>query len=260
MNGALDVSLLFSCLIWVPVSISVVTLSGWIIQAEIEPLLGLLGVGVALGVGILAFVGPDPQLGPWLLLASISMVILVPIGRSLNDKRDLALIDIEQIERAYEALATSPTDVGSKFRIARVLFKRGNALQAIALAEDALKGMSKTLFEDEFRTLAGWKRGVPWTSEPMVCVCGNRNSAGAVFCTRCRAPLMLHFARGKWVHPSVFRRLLLGWMAALLSIIGIPAAASALPTPKSTGLVVALLAGSAVLGWLALRPERTEQS
>ena len=247
-------SAIAAALIWIPVCIAVMTLIGWIIQAEIDATAGFLGIALSLGIGAVAFISHDPATAPSLLLAAISMLVLFPVGRALREKRDMALLDVELMERAYENLAKNPNDVGAKLKIAKTLQRRGNIGNAVEVAEAALKGMPADLFQEEYRMIAMWKRSGLFQILPVVCVtCLAKNKGGSVFCYRCGAPVMLHFAKGHWVHPTLMRRLLLGWMACVIPIIGIPVAATNLPPAKSGPIVVVLLCAAGLIGWLAVR-------
>jgi len=251
-------SVIAAGLIWVPVCIAVMTLIGWIIQAEIDATAGALGIALSVGIGAVAFISPDPATAPSLLLAAISMLVLFPVGRSFREKREMALLDLEQMERAYEMLAKNQNDVGAKLKIAKMLQRRGNTGNAVEVAEAALKGMPHDLFTEELRMIAMWKRTGFFHTLPVVCVtCLARNQGGSVFCYRCGAPVMLHFAKGQWVHPALMRRLLLGWMACVIPIIGIPVAATNLPPAKSGPIVVVLLCVAGLIGWLALKGWRS---
>ena len=256
-----NLSVVAAALVWVPVSIAVMTLIGWIIQAEIDAMAGILGIALSFGIGAVAFISPDPAMAPSLLLVSISMLVLFPIGRTLREKRDMAMLDVEQVERAYEMLAKNPKDIGAKLKITKMLQRRGNVGNAVEVAEAALKGMPGVLINEEQRMIDMWKRNGSLHSLPVVCVnCLARNQGGSVFCYRCGAPIMLHFARGQWVHPTLLRRLLLGWMACVIPIIGIPVAATALPPAKSGPIVVLLLSIAGLIGWLALKGWRRAEA
>lgn len=255
MQGpSINLGVVAGCLIWVPASIAVVTLIGWIIQAEIDPVAGFAGIVLSVAIGAIGIIAPDPHITPWLLIGSISMVVLFPIARSVRERRELALLDVEQMERAYEALEKNEKDIGARVRIAKILFHRKNVNHAIALVEDALKGMPKDLFDEEYRMVGRWKAMGPVHPTQLVCVeCAARNKTGAAFCYRCKSPILLHFAKGHWVPPSILRKLLLGWVAAVLLIVGIPVAASVLPPTKSAPVVVLLLCVSAFIAWVAVK-------
>jgi len=251
----LTTGLISGCLIWIPISIGTISLIGWMIQGEVDVLAGLFGIALALVIGGLALVSKDQQMAPFLFAASVSILVLFPVARAQHEKRETAKIDLELLEKAYGALGENPQNVFFRVKIAKILYDRGIRDQAVSLAENALRGAPKDVFEAELRMLRTWKRA-PMAQPPpnITCVaCGARNKPGEPFCYRCGAPVLLHYAKGHWVHPTLFRRILLIWIAAAVPILGIPLAGINLSPNESPILVVLLLGFSAFMCWFALR-------
>jgi hypothetical protein len=255
MGSPVSIGLVAGCLVWIPVTIWIVALIGWMIQGEVDVLIGFCGLALGVGIGALAFVSRNQEIAPYLLFASISMLLIVPLIRAFANKRELAQMDVEQIEKGYDQLDEKPDNVGAKFRIAKMLYQRGAVEQAVAIADKALEGLPKAIFEDEHRTVRTWKRTIVNAKATQVtCLrCGASNKLGDLYCYRCQGPLMLFYARGSWVHPVIFRRVLIVWMAAMVSIVGIPLAAANLPAGKSTPAVFVLLMITVALGFLAFK-------
>jgi hypothetical protein len=252
-NSTID--LVCATLIWIPVTIGILSFIGWAIQGEVEPLVGFAGIVISLSLGGLAIVPNTRHLAPFLLVAALGAMILIPMARAQHEKWEHAKIDLGRVERAYELLRRDRNNIEAKMRIAKVLYQRGYVPQAVTLAEKALDKAPRAVFEEEFRMLRQWQvHPIAQPVPSLVCIeCGSKNKPGEVFCGKCRAPILLHYARGSWVAPNAFRRMLLIWVAGGLSIVGIPLAQSRMLPNKSSLVVVLLLGCSALIVWLALR-------
>lgn len=259
-NEALDLFCAF--LIWIPVTVGILAFIGWSIQGEIEPLYGFVGVVLALSLGGMCLVPSTRHLAPYMTVCAFLALVLVPYGRAQHERRELAKIDLDRVEKAYDTLRVDRKNIDARIKIAKVLYSRGYHAQAVILAEEALKNAPRALFEEELQMLKQWKiRPVPQPVPGITCIeCGHRNKAGQPFCAKCRAPILLHYARGNWVPPSVFKSLLLIWIAGGVSIVGIPLAQHRLSPNKSSWAVVLLLCCSALIAWLALRKKREVSS
>lgn len=252
-----SISTLIGCLVWGPIAVWVYGLISWTVMGEIDALFGIVGamLGIALGAAIM--LQPNPQLAPFLVVAVFTLVAIFPWLRSLAQRRELALIDIEAIERAYEQLMERPDSFGPKLRIARLIYARGLHGHAIVLAEEALKPLPKSLAEDDMRQVRLWKLSArPEDFRAIHCVeCGRENPPGTLFCSRCRAPILLFHAKGSWTGRRTTRKLLAAWVACMASLVGIPLAATTMP-PSASGVVVSLLLlGAGALVFVAFRPE-----
>jgi hypothetical protein len=259
-NSTLD--LVCATLIWIPVTIGILSFIGWAIQGEIEPLVGFAGVIIALLLGGLAIVPNTRHLAPFLLVSAVGAMILLPMARAQYEKRELGQIDLHKVEKAYELLRRDRNNIEARMRIAKVLYQRGYHPQAVTLASAALDKAPRALFEEELRLLRQWQTHPIAQPVPgLTCIeCGAKNKAGEVFCAKCRAPILLHYAKGSWVAPNAFRRLLMIWIAGGLSIVGIPLAQYRMSPNKSGVVVVLLLSCSGLIVWLALRKGKGDSS
>ncbi len=242
---------------WAPIAIWVYALISWSVMGEIDALFGVVGAmfGIALGVAIM--LQPNPRIAPFLVTGVFTLVALFPWLRSMTQKRALAMIDIESIERAYEQLQERPDGFGPKLRIARLIHTRGLRGHAIVLAEEALKPFPKSIVEDDLRQVRLWKSGSRQEDfAPIDCLdCGKENPVGTLFCSRCRSPILLGYAKGSWTGKKAARRLLASWVASMAGLVGIPLAATTMP-PAMSGVVVSLLLlGAVALLFVAFRPE-----
>lgn len=252
-----SLAILIGCLVWAPIALWVYSLISWTIMGEIDALFGIVGafLGIALGVAIM--LQPHPSLAPYLVASVFTLVLVFPYLRSVLTRRELAQIDIESIERAYEQLDERPDGFGPKMRIARLIYGRGLRGHAITLAEEALKPFPRSFVEDDLRQVRIWKAtAIPDDFHPIRCLeCGKENPSGTLFCLRCHSRILLRYARGSWSGKRSARRLLAAWIASMAGLVGIPLAGIALPPVAASVVVTFLLAGSAILVYLAFRPE-----
>ena len=167
------------------------------------------------------------------------------------------MIDIEAIERAYEQLRERPDGFGPKMRIARLIYGRGLQGHAIALAEETLHPLPKSLVEDELRQLRIWKANAHHQAyTDLICVeCGKENVTGTLFCVRCDAPILLYHAKGSWTGRGTARKLLAAWVASMAGLVAIPIVATSM-APALAGVVISLLLlGAGALVFMAFRPD-----
>jgi hypothetical protein len=164
------------------------------------------------------------------------------------------------MERAYDMLREKPDNIGPKLRIAKTLYNRGAVGHAAAVAEESLKTMPKSLFEEEHRMMKSWQRAaVSAPATEILCiVCGTLNKPGQIYCSRCGAPVLLHFAKGSWISGAMAKRVMAVWMAAVACIVGIPLAASSLSPRQSAGVIIVLLAVSGLIVWTSFKPGRAD--
>ncbi|MBS1712887.1 MAG: zinc ribbon domain-containing protein [Armatimonadetes bacterium] len=238
-----------ACAIWIPIVFVVVTMVGWMIAGEVETLFGLACLGIAVGSGILASNPPVPGLAPWLLASMVATIVLFPIIRAAVLKRALVAIDIDRLERAFEALQARPNDAGAAMKIAEVLFIRGMPGQAIVLAERALAVLPKDAFREEARMVERWKgeHADPAHFRPLSCLhCGNANPVGELYCTRCGRPYLVELARGRWMGEGSVHQILAVWVCLMFAFLGLPVAAQI--ALRSVPVAAALAVSQVVLG------------
>jgi hypothetical protein len=201
------------------------------IMGEMDFLLGVVGILVALLLGMVAMMPPEPVYSPIALGGIVGMMIVFPIAKRQLDRRAIIEIEVEQIENAYRALSEKPESASALFRLADCLYGRGLVGPAVELGERALLGMPKNVFPDENRAVRRWRHLARDTSlfRPLPCLqCGHSNPCGAAFCASCGAPYLAAYARGKWLGSALARRLVASWSAAVVSLLGLPLTISAI--------------------------------
>lgn len=166
---------------WIFVVIWVLSVGGWTISGDMDGLSGFIAIGIGIGLGFMTISPPVAGYG-WVPFAGmvVTMLMYVPIREGVR-KRQLFAIDLEQMEKCYENLRTRPQDTYAVMRLAEILYARGLTGQAVALAEGALGGVPKDLYEAEWKQVEDWRRQVRDRSEfrALPCLrCGVMNSPG----------------------------------------------------------------------------------
>jgi hypothetical protein len=238
-------SLLAGCFIWVPIGIWVLSLVHWAVQGDVDVLSALFGIFVGIGLGMTALLAKEPYMAPLILTAVILTMAAFPAVRASLNKRALDQIDMESIERAYAVLERTPTNAPAKFKLARTIYNKGMPGQALALAEEAISQMPEAVFPEENRILKSWRHYRLDASQlaPLSCLeCGHTNQVGTTHCRQCRAPYLLHHARGAWVGRALAKKFIAAWTSIILALVGIPLAAGSLPPGASIPVILGLMA------------------
>lgn len=246
---------LVGCLVWLPLGIWVISLVQWAIQGEMDAVLAFFAICATLGLGIACMFPPFPGLQPFLLAVVLVMTFGFPGARAAFQRHQLAMADIEAIERVYEHLQKDPDNLGARLRLARTLNTRGLRAMAISLAEHTLRDVPKRLFDDEFKMLAKWKVDSQ-PSGPVTCMdCNQRNEPAYVFCITCGAPFLLDHARGRWLGVKLARKLISIWAALVIPTVGIAMALRYFPGALvlPSALVLIAMAGAAI--WIGFKRE-----
>ncbi|MEQ1936349.1 MAG: tetratricopeptide repeat protein, partial [Fimbriimonadaceae bacterium] len=152
-----DPTILIGCMVWLPVGIWTISMIQWMITGDVDPLVGILSIGIGLVLGGYTMMTKDTHLRPYFVIAAMSMVIFYPILNKLKNDRENSNLDLEIMERAYEQLGSNPKHLGAQFRIARTLQMKGHLEEAVALLRRTTEGLPKRLIEPEVRTLRQWE-------------------------------------------------------------------------------------------------------
>jgi hypothetical protein len=253
----MDLSSAFMGLItWLPLCLWILCMIHWAIGGDIDVVAAILGIAVALVIGVVALRPPIEILTPIACCTAYITVCVYPIFTALSNKYELKKMDIEEVADGYRALGQSPENPLAKFKLAKAVYKNGYIGHAVAIADQAMAKIPRRVAEEEFRMLARWKRaGVPpETLRPLTCVeCHSLCEPGWTHCRNCGAQFLLHRIRGQMLPGGLAQKLVAVWGGAVVLIIGLPIA-----TSFSTGPAVAtsfgLLLLVAVVMFITFRP------
>ncbi|HJP83626.1 MAG TPA: hypothetical protein VJ835_08990 [Fimbriimonadaceae bacterium] len=249
-------SLVAGCAIWIPIGIWVLALVQWAIQGDVDVLSAFVGCLIGIGLGLLALTSREPYMAPFILTAVVLTMLVFPAVRSSLNRRALDSIDAEAIERAYEALEQRPTNAPAKFKLAKVIYNKGLAGHALALAESAITQMPEATFPEENRILKSWRHygSGSGTTGPLSCLsCGVANGPGLTHCRSCGARFLLDHARGAWIGKGLAKKLIFAWGAIMVALVGIPWAVGSLPPVGSVPVIVGLMVMAVVMVVLTFR-------
>jgi len=246
---------LIGCLAWIPLAIWIMACVNWSITGDIDPIMGFFGVFMAVGLGYEAINPPVPELAPLTVIAIFITVLMFPFVRAAMDRRQLRGIDIDALEKAYEALAIRPDNVIAKFKIARVLFDLGMCGHALRIGEGLVPNMPQRFFLDELRTVRKWQMMQIEARffNPIMCAeCQTSNPAGNLFCQKCGSAFLLDFAKGRVVGKRLGKKLIATWIALVAFLVGIPAA-KALPPAACIATVLTMITVAACMVYFSFK-------
>ncbi len=253
------ISLMAGLAIWLPLGIWIIAMMQWAISGDIDVLTAIAGIAVAIGLGGTALLSKQPYMAPLIFGAVIVTMIVFPIAwRGLN-KRELEQIDIDAIEKAYELLAMQPGNASAKFKLARMIYKRGMPGHALVLAEEAIQQMPQSFFPEETRIVKSWRhyRTRPELMNPLACLdCGHANRPGLTHCEACGARFLLLHAQGKWLGKGLARKFIIAWSCLIIALVGIPFAAGSLPPGASIPVIVGLMVLSVLMVAFTFRSDK----
>lgn len=246
---------IFGILIWIPVFAMVWMLIGGMIMGDIEPLSGLFGIAVAIGLGILGIKPPDPSLTPLIFAAAIGTWVFLPFIRMALNRRELTKMRIEAVESAYESLYQRPGNMGAQLKLAKALFDQGMIGSAVRIGERALHGVSKRDYADELRMLKHWQYRLAKAPVPDVrCThCSAPVPPEECFCQKCGRPHLLDYARG-WTKSLASAKILAAWAMSLVVIVGVPIIAQSAPPPVALSAIPILIGLAGIVLWRSFAP------
>lgn len=246
------------CFLWLGVVAYCLFLVQWTILGDIDLITGIIGVGLFIGCGVTAFAPPTPELG----IASAGVILgsgpMFPIIKFLMHRRDKRDVEVDAIRVAYEGFVFRPDNPSSKIKMARHLWNLGICGHAYKLAESAIPSLPRQYFPDEHRMFQAWQMRPPGPESfhPINCSeCGHANVPGNVHCAACGARFLLNRVRGKAISSTFGRRVLGGWLAMVVAILGIPLA-SRLGGVMAVVIILAMITIAIGAVVLAFRPTK----
>ncbi len=236
----------------VPVAIWFVSSISWMVMGDMEPIIGIPTIIIAFGLAFVAMSPPSPGMSPIAFASTLGMVIVYPVVKRQMENRESIRFEIDEIDKAYSMIKQKPDQAYLKFKLAEGLYRRGMVAQACAIAGHALQQMPKGLFPDEHRAVTRWTHHQVGPPEVPCMQCGATNRPGEVFCSACGAPYLADYARGKWLGSNLAARLIAAWVAAVVSLVGVPSVIALKFSPLLSGTLIGVqLAVCGLVVWVA---------
>lgn len=219
LNKPTTLVLLFSA--WVPLCLWAALIVGWMIQGDIDSVVGLFALAASAVITALASTSSNNAL-PYYSFISYASLALFPILKYVYDRYQTVQLDHEAVDRAYLVLGTSPNNPALRFRLARTLYDSGLVDIAIAVGEKAIGNLPLNSFKEEHKDLAGWRiYGRENPQQVYVCpYCGFDIQLGEVYCQTCGRGYLALLVRGKWHSQQLMKRIICVWVALVLVFLG----------------------------------------
>jgi len=176
------------------------------------------------------------------LLAPFSLPLINLVSGQASDRE----LDLQSFERAHNAFASNPANVGSRFEIARQLAKLGLYGHAIAISKGAESLLTddqgshqrgtRLMFGKELSDMKYWESlAKPEDYRSVRCPhCSRPNPPGTIACLKCNAPFLLDIVRRGSKTEHVGGKIVMVW----LCLAGVVAGAAVLGSSGGGWLVV----------------------
>jgi hypothetical protein len=141
-------------------------------------------------------------------------------------------LNLTRFERAHEAFAANPANIGSRFEIAKQLAQLGQYGHAIAIAKGAEALLTddqgahqrgtRGMFVKELYDLKSWGEvAKPEDFRNVHCPrCKRPNPPGTIACLGCNSPFLLDIVRSGAQTTHVVSRIVLAWLCLAAVIAG----------------------------------------
>ncbi|MCU0315565.1 MAG: zinc ribbon domain-containing protein [Fimbriimonadaceae bacterium] len=213
-------------IVMVPIAVWVLAVINWMIQGEIDAIVGVSSLFVAFGLAFITIQSRDPVVTPLTFFAVLCIMCCYPFVAMTMRNREMAKIDVEQIGRVYEQLAKDKENPVLLFRLAELLYARGYRGQAASIGNRIRSQLEPAnLFRTELSLIQSWLLEAKSSEAFKACrcpACGTLNPVSEAFCRRCGEPHMLYVAQGMWAGKDVVGQVLAGLSVGLIGLVGFP--------------------------------------
>ena len=175
-----------------------------------------------------------------------SLLIGLPVLTYFTDKWDDRQMESEQIKICYEQIRLNPQNAMAAFRLATLMYKKGDRNTAVAIADGAITHMSPSLFREEHKVYHYWKSTAdPNAPTQIQCAsCKRMVATGALICPNCLGSIHLDRAQVVTVHSTLkSQKIIAVWMIILAVLIAIPLLGNFKPVIAVPSVIVLLCLG-----------------
>ncbi len=226
----------------------------WMVEGEISGTTGIATIVASVlmvGVGISA---QSEAVSYSVMLLFLAAPFSLPLINIISGQASDRELDLQKFERAHEAFASNPANVGSRFEIAKQLANLGLYGHAIAIGRGAEALLTddqgshqrgtRLMFGRELSDLNYWQSlAKPEDYRNVHCPhCSRPNPPGTIACLKCNAPFLLDIVRKGARTQHIGAKIVLVW----LCFAGVVAAASMLGS-RGSGWILIFSIGLLVL-------------
>ncbi len=173
----------------------------------------------------------------------LTLFVALPLLERLMDKIDARAMEGEQISICYQQIRMNPQNAMAAFRLAKILWDRGDKEVGASIASQAMPHLPASAFRDEHRLYHFWLSKVDITAvEDIICAaCGASVPASALICQRCLGSVHLDRARSSSVlYNRKTQKIITIWSCLLLVLFLVPMMGQ-FPPAITIPVVIALL-------------------
>lgn len=191
--------------------------------------------------------------GTYFEFAVLIEIVGFPLLQSYSHFADVRLLEIEEIERAYESLGMKPDNPLAIFRLARAFATKREFEYAYSLGTKAVRGLPKERFPNEHQEIFLWERSLHReVSTQVKCErCGFLNDPTNPFCQGCGDRYLLYMVDHRPLKNPGTSRMIVAWLVLVGIGLMIPAIGAIVP-PPANGIVVILFVIASVGGIWAM--------
>jgi hypothetical protein len=224
-SAAFDQSSFFPALMFLFLPVLGLYLLNKSIMGDMGCLTALLMFGTSIYLLGIIWAVKDPWMHYVAVFGIVSLTVGIPILNVLTSKLSDKLAEAEQISACYQQIRMNPQNGMAAFRLARLLYDRGEKTTAIAIARGVMPHLPISAFQEEHRLFTYWAGREDLTaSQEVDCVaCGKLAPRGALICPHCLGSLHLERARKySVVHNGQFRKIVTVYASLLIILLSIP--------------------------------------
>lgn len=237
----------FPCVVSILLPILFIYLMNKSVMGEIGCGIAIAMSGTAMYLIYVLWAIKDPYYHFMSLAGILSLSVGLPLLTAVSDKLDDKMLEADAIRNCYQQIRMNPQNAMAAFRLAQILYKKGDKHVAVAIGSNAILSMPKSRFMEEHNQLHYWSRNVdPTVPDTVVCVaCHKEAPASALICPNCLGSLHLERAlKGRVRSSRNFTKGVAVWIVAVASLLAIPLVGQ-LPVAVAIPLI-ALVVGVAI--------------
>ncbi len=155
----------------------------------------------------------------------LTLFVALPVLEKTLDKIDAKAMEGEQISICYQQIRMNPQNAMAAFRLAKILWDRGEREVGASIASQALPHLPASAFREEHRMYHFWLTKVDITSVRDIncAACGAVVNPSALICPRCLGSVHLDRARSSSVlYNRKTQKIITIWSCLLLVLFLVP--------------------------------------